>query len=222
MAVKIKLHPKTPHVKRVFEIVDYLRREQIVLLPVDTGYAIACSFSSKKAVERIKQIRRLDKKHHFTVLSKDLAQISDLGFMDNNTFKVVKKLIPAPITFILKATKVVPKLLVDKKKQTIGIRVPNQPISQEILAELNEPLFVTTAKLPDTDLSVISDPDLFQRSFDSLVDVIVDDEQEVKHLSSSVVDLSAEPARIIREGESFNELNEVLYLSQLNYEYDAN
>lgn len=221
MAIKIKLHPKTPHVKRVFEIVDHFRREQIVLMPVDTGYALACSFSSKKAIERIKQIRRLDSKHHFTVLSKDLAQISDLGFMDNDTFKVVKKIIPAPITFILRATKLVPKLLVEKKKQTIGIRVPDHPISREILAELGEPLFVTTAKLPDVGLSAFKDPDLFQREFDHLVDLIIDDEQEVHQIASTVVDLSAEPARIIREGEAFNELNEVLYQSQLNYEYDS-
>ncbi|MDV7402810.1 Sua5/YciO/YrdC/YwlC family protein, partial [Arthrospira platensis SPKY1] len=111
---------------------------------------------------------------------------------------------PASVTFILKATKLVPKLLVNSKKNTIGIRVPQHAIAEAILGEMDEPLFVTTAKLPDVDLDEIRDPDLFQRAFDKLVDVMVDDEQPVLFTPSTVVDLSDSPVTIIRQGSDFD------------------
>lgn len=218
MAIKIKLHPVTPHVKRVFEIVDHLRRDDVLLLPSDSGYSLACRFGSKKAVERIKKIRRLTDVHHFTLLTKDLATISDLGHMDTDTFKLIKKVIPASVTFILKASKVVPKLLVNPKKSTIGIRVPNHAITQSILTELNEPLFVTTAKLPDQNLEALQNPDDFQQAFDAFVDVIIDDEQDVSFSSSTIVNVSQQPALILRKGQDFDKLSEALALSQLSFE----
>jgi tRNA threonylcarbamoyl adenosine modification protein (Sua5/YciO/YrdC/YwlC family) len=218
MAIKIKLHPETPHVKRVFEVVDHLRRDDVLLLPSDSGYSLACRFGSKKAVERIKQIRRLADGHHFTLLTKDLATISDLGHMDTDTFKLIRKVIPASVTFILKASKVVPKLLVNPKKSTIGIRVPDHAITQSILNELNEPLFITTAKLPDINLDSILNPDEFQRAFDSLVDVIIDDEKDVHFSSSTIINVSQEPAVILRKGKDFDKLEEALALGQLSYE----
>lgn len=218
MAIKIKLHPVTPHIKRVFEIVDHLRRDDVILLPSDSGYALACRFGSKKAVERIKQIRRLPDGHHFTLLTKDLATISDLGHMDTDTFKLIRKVIPASVTFILKASKVVPKLLVNPKKSTIGIRVPDHTITQSILTELGEPLFVTTAKLPDHSLDSVKNPDEFQRAFDSLVDVVIDDEKDVLFSSSTIINVSQSPAVVLRKGQDFEKLEEAMALSQLSFE----
>jgi tRNA threonylcarbamoyl adenosine modification protein (Sua5/YciO/YrdC/YwlC family) len=218
MAIKIKLHPETPHIKRVFEIVDHLRRDDVILLPSDSGYSLACRFGSKKAVERIKQIRRLPDGHHFTLLTKDLATISDLSHMDTDTFKLIRKVIPASVTFILKASKVVPKLLINPKKSTIGIRVPDHPITQSILTELGEPLFVTTAKLPDINLELVRDPDEFQRAFDSLVDIIISDEQDVQFISSSIINVSQSPAVVLRKGQDYEKLEEAMALSQLSFE----
>lgn len=216
MATKIKLHPETPHIKRVFEIVDHLRKDQVILMPTDSGYALACRLEARKAIEQIKTIRRLPDTHHFSLLTSDLSKISDLGYMDDDTFKLIKRVIPASVTFILKANKIVPKLLVNTKKQTIGIRVPDHEIAQAILSELNEPLFVTTAKLPGMELEDQRNPDLFQRHFDKLVDIIVNDEQDVFFSASSVINLSEGKAEIIREGNDFDKVQEALTQSQIS------
>lgn len=218
MALKIKLHPETPHVKRVFEIVDQLRKDQVALLPTDSGYALACRPDARKAIERIKQIRNLSDTHHFTLLTSDLSKISDLGYMDNDQFKLIKRIIPASVTFILKASKVIPKLLVNPKKNTIGIRVPDHKISQGIIAELGEPLFVTTAKLPDGDYPEVLQSDDFIRAFEKHVDLIVDDEQEVRFEPSTIIDLSEDRAKILREGKDYQACMDALANSQLDIE----
>ena len=135
MAERIKLHPETPHAKRIFELADKVRDGAVVLLPTDSQYALACDYKNKKGIERIREIRKLDSDDHLSILCDSLSGIAKFAHISDSNFKLIKRLIPGPYTLILPATKEVPKLLVHPKKKTVGIRVPDYPICEELVAE---------------------------------------------------------------------------------------
>ncbi|MDI6400694.1 L-threonylcarbamoyladenylate synthase [Balneolaceae bacterium ANBcel3] len=219
MADKIKLHPVTPHQKRVFEITDRLNNDAIALLPTDSQYALACSHTNKKGIERIRQIRRLQKDHLLTLLCDSLTGISKFARLGDNQFKVIKRLIPGPYTFVLPATKEVPKLLLNPKRQTIGFRVPDYLICQKIIEELGSPVIATTARHPDFDGASGNGTDdrleLFRR-FDKQVDLIIDDEQELRDEPSTIVDMSEDHPVVIRAGKGIEAFLEVCALYDLD------
>ncbi|MCH8557778.1 MAG: threonylcarbamoyl-AMP synthase [Balneolia bacterium] len=223
MAEKIKLHPETPHIKRVFDIVDRLRSGEIMLFPSDTRFALGCDYVNKKGIDKIRSIRKLDDDHLFTLICDSLTGISKFANLSDDNFKIIKRLIPGPYTFVLPATKEVPKLLLHPKRKTVGFRVPAHPICETIIAELGRPLLATSAKVPE-DLYSGPDPefpdDLFQ-IFDRLVDIVVDDEQPLSTSESTIIDMTGDTPVILRRGEGFDKVEEVFRINNLATEVEA-
>ncbi|MCH8568694.1 MAG: threonylcarbamoyl-AMP synthase [Balneolales bacterium] len=214
MADKIKLHPVTPHVKRVFEIVDRLRAGEIMLFPSDTRYALGCDYTQKRGIDKIRNIRKLDDDHLFTLICDSLNGISRFATLTDENFKMIKRLIPGPYTFVLPATKEVPRLLLHPKRKTVGFRVPDHPICEKIVSELGHPLLATSAKLPD-EMYVGGNPefpdDLF-KMFESFVDIVVDDEQPLREDNSTIIDMTGDVPVLLRKGEGFDKVEEVFLL----------
>lgn len=211
MAEKIKIHPITPHQKRIFEVADQLKSGSIAVFPTDTQYAIGCVYTNKKGIDRIREIRRLDNDHLLTLLCDSLTGISKFGHLSDENFKIIKKLIPGPYTFILPATKELPKLLVHPKRKTVGFRVPDYPICQKLIEELGEPIIATTAKHPDwngKERLYLDREDLLQ-SMEKFVDLIIDDQQDLAKQESTVIDLTGDEPVIIRKGIGFEQVEEV-------------
>ncbi|MGJ9503002.1 L-threonylcarbamoyladenylate synthase [Actinotignum sp. GS-2025c] len=148
MATFIDIHPEDPQPRLVAKVVDRLRRGEVVALPTDSGYAIVCQMGNKEGLERIRSIRQVGDKHHFTLLCHDFAQLGQLVIVDNPDFRLIKSLTPGPYTFILKGTKEVPRMTLNPKKHTVGVRIPDHRITQAVVTEMGEPLLSSTLILP--------------------------------------------------------------------------
>lgn len=219
MAERVKLHPETPHAKRIFECADKVREGAILLMPTDSQYALACDYKNKKGIERIRKIRNLGDDDHLSLLCDSLSGISTFAHISDRNFKLIKRLIPGPYTLILPATKKVPKLLIHPKKETVGIRVPDYPICQELVKEVGRPMLAITAKKPKMDNGTLKEfeREPFLREFEKLVDVTIDNQQELPAQETTIIDMTDETARILREGlgaeaayEAFRMQGEVL------------
>jgi tRNA threonylcarbamoyl adenosine modification protein (Sua5/YciO/YrdC/YwlC family) len=214
MAEKIKIHPITPHQKRIFEVADALKSDKVVVFPTDTQYAIGCAYTNKKGIDRVREIRRLDDDHLLTLICDSLSGISKFAQLSDENFKLIKKLIPGPYTFVLPATKELPKLIVHPKRKTVGFRVPDHPICQKLIAELGEPIIATTAKHPDyngKDKLYLDRQELID-VMAKFVDVVIDDEQDLSMQESTVLDLTGDEAIVIRKGLGFEKVEEVFAL----------
>lgn len=211
MAERIKLHPENPHVKRLFEISDKIREGAVVLFPTDSQYAIGCDYRNKKGIERIRKIRDLGKNDHLTILCDSLSGISKFAHISDHNFKLIKRLIPGPYTFILPATKEVPKLLVHPKKKTVGFRVPDYPISEGLVRELGNPMLAITAKKPSMNGSALEDfeREPFLREFEKLVDVIIDNQQSLPSNETSILDMTDDNTKVIRRSLGIDEIEDV-------------
>ncbi len=214
MATRIKLHPDAPHKKRIFEVTDEILNGSVGLIPTDSQYALVCDYKNKKGIDRIRQIRQLGKKNHMTVMCRSLEHVSTFANLSDDNFKLIKRLIPGPYTFILPATREVPRLLTHPKKRTVGIRVPNYPICLELIRELGHPLLAKTAILPGVEHGHPSDGDrtLYLSRFDNIVDVIVDNQEPLNSDQSTILDLTNEVPELLREGLGMKELNDALAL----------
>lgn len=214
MAERVKLHPITPHQKRIFELVDSLRDNSVILIPTDSQYALACDYKNKKGIERIRKIRNLDQKDHLTVMCHSLQHASTFATLNDRNFKLIRRLIPGTFTFILPATREVPRLLVHPKKRTVGIRVPDYPICLNLIQALNRPLLAITAKLEDNEYADPSsgDREMFLSRFDNLVDVIIDNQQPLPDTESTIVDLTGDHPELVREGPGMSKLQEAVAL----------
>jgi tRNA threonylcarbamoyl adenosine modification protein (Sua5/YciO/YrdC/YwlC family) len=173
MAQFFQIHPENPQARLVRQAVDILRDGGVIVYPTDSSYAIGCHIGDKHALDRIRQIRRLDDKHNFTLMCRDLSEISHYTKLDNQQYRLIKRLTPGPYTFILKATKQVPKRLMHPKRKTIGIRIPDNRIALALLEELDEPILSSTLILPGDDMPLM-DPydmkDLLERQVDLIID----------------------------------------------------
>ncbi|MCF6203836.1 MAG: threonylcarbamoyl-AMP synthase [Methylococcaceae bacterium] len=174
MAQYFSVHPDNPQRRLVHQTVDIIRQGGIVVLPTDSSYALACHIGDKRALDNIRRIRQLSDKHNFTLLCKDLTQISNFTKIGNDAFRLIKSLTPGAFTFILNATKEVPKRLQHPKKKTIGIRIPNNIFIQQILDELDEPLFSSTLILPDNNDEAETDPYEIREKLEHELDLIID------------------------------------------------
>ena len=214
MNYRIKLHPDTPHRKKVFEIADELMEGAVALLPTDSQYALACDYKNKKGMDRIRQIRQLDKKDHLTVMCQSLEHVSTFAKLSDNNFKLIKRLIPGPYTFILPATREVPRLLTHPKKRTVGIRVPDYPICLEVINELGHPLLAITAKIPGVEHAHPEDGDreMFLSRFDKVVDLVVDNQEPLAAEETTIIDLTEDMPFLLREGLGMERLREALSL----------
>ena len=198
MSQILVIHPSHPQQRLIERACDCLREGGIVVYPTDTTYAIGCHMGDKNALDRIRQIRRLDDRHHFTIACRDLSEIALYARVDNPSFRLIKQLTPGPYTFLLPATRDAPKRLVHPKRRTIGLRVPDHPILQALLATLGEPIMTTTLQLPDEGLPE-SDPELIRDRIGRQVDLIIDG-GACGLEPTTIIDLTAAPPVLVRAG----------------------
>ena len=192
--MRIVIHPTHPQARKVNQAVEVLRRGGVIVYPTGTVYGLGCDIHQKKAIERIYQIRQLKKDHPLSFMCPDLSKIARYAHVDDFAYRIMKRLVPGPYTFVLKATRDTPKLLVRKQK-TVGIRVPDDTIAQALLKELGSPIVSTSAML---DGQVLNDPDELHARF-SHVDAFVDGGWGGIE-PSTVIDLTGEEAVVLREG----------------------
>ncbi|MDN5566670.1 MAG: threonylcarbamoyl-AMP synthase [Psychrobacter sp.] len=192
------IHPENPQTRLIEQAVELLRNDKLIVYPTDTSYAFGCRLGSKDALEKLKQIRELSDKHQFTLLCRDLSEIANYAAVDNIQFKQLKAHTPAPITFILNATKDVPKKLAHAKKKTIGIRVPSNPIAQALLAVMDEPILTSSLILPNSD-EVMDDPFDIEEALGNQIDALINAGIQTTKLTT-IVDMTGSQVEIIRQG----------------------
>ncbi len=200
MAERLYIHPVNPQNRNVLRARDLILEGAVTVLPTDSGYALVCQQEDKKARERILRIREVDKNHNFTLLCADLSTISLYAHVDNTSFRLIKNNTPGPYTFILKATKEVPRKLMNEKKKTIGIRLPGNPIMRALLAELPEPVMSVSLILPGRDVAE-NDPDEIEGKLGNLVDLIVDGGFTAEKPTTVVSMVDSGDIQILRQGE---------------------
>lgn len=173
MAQFFAIHPENPQIRLIHRAVEILQNGGVIVYPTDSSYALGCHIGDKQAVDKIRRIRQLDDKHNFTLVCNDLTEVSTFTKMGNNAHRLIKALTPGPFTFVLDATKEVPRRLQHPKKKTIGIRIPDHPIAQLLVAELKEPLLSATLILPGCDEGLTDPFDIRQR-LEHEVDLVID------------------------------------------------
>jgi tRNA threonylcarbamoyl adenosine modification protein (Sua5/YciO/YrdC/YwlC family) len=199
MAQFFEIHPENPQLRLIHRAVDILRKGGVIAYPTDSSYALACSIGDKQAMDTIRRIRQLDDKHDFTLVCKDLAQISTFTKISNDAFRLIKALTPGAFTFILEATKEVPRRLQHPKKKTIGIRIPDHPVAQLLVQELGEALFSSTLVLPN-DTEAITDPYDIRAKLDNELDLIID-AGIIEFEPTTMIEFTSNGAEIIRQGK---------------------
>lgn len=192
------VHPENPQARLINQAVAIIRNGGVVVYPTDSGYALGCQLENKNALERICQIRKLDDKHNFTLLCRDLSELSLYARVDNVAFRLLKNNTPGPYTFIFKGTKEVPRRLMNAKRKTIGIRVPNNVIALDLLEALGEPLMSTSLILPKKDTTEM-DPEEIRDHLEHAVDLILDG-GFLGEQPTTVIDFSNDAPEIVRLG----------------------
>ncbi|WP_372761497.1 L-threonylcarbamoyladenylate synthase [Pseudoalteromonas sp.] len=198
MSQLLHIHPDNPQPRLIHQAVEIIKQGGVVIYPTDSGYAIGCNIGNKQAKERIERIRGIEKHHNFTLVCRDLSELSTYARVDNQLFRLIKNNTPGPYTFIFKGTKEVPKRLLNDKKKTIGIRVIAHPIASALLRELGEPLMSCSLILPGEDFTE-SDPDEILARLDNQVDLIIHGGYLAEQ-ATTVVDLSEDEVQILRVG----------------------
>lgn len=198
MSQFFQIHAENPQPRLVKQAVEVIRQGGVMVYPTDSSYALGCRMGDKAALERIRQLRRLDDKHNFTLVCLDLSQLGEYAKVDTSAFRVLKAHTPGPYTFILDATREVPRMLLHPKRRTIGLRVPGNPIAHALLAELGEPLMSVSLIMPG-DEHPLSDPYEIRERLDKLVDLIIDGGYGSLEPSTVVGLLGGEP-ELIRAG----------------------
>ena len=218
MAERIHLHPVAPKPKQIFVLADHLADGSVLMIPTDSQYALVCDYQNKKGIDRIRSIRRMDKKDHLTVMCHSLEHASVFAVLNDTAFKLVRRLIPGPYTFILPATREVPRLLMHPKKRTVGIRVPDDAVCLGMTEALGRPVLAITAKLPDVQYGSPDSPDreMYLSRFDRLVDLIADTEQPLQAMETTMLDLTGNVPVLMREGLGMEKLTEALALEGLD------
>ena len=194
----LSLHPVNPQERLIKEAVRLLRKGGVMVYPTDSCYALGCMIGNKEGMERIRLIRGVDDRHHFTLVCKDLSEIARYARVDNKQYRILKAATPGSYTFILEATREVPRRLLHPKRSTIGLRVPDNAVVSMLLAELAEPILSVTLQLPGDEYP-LNDPDEIRERLGNRVDVIL----EAGYCSltpTTVIDLHVEPPELLRTG----------------------
>ena len=199
MAQFFEIHPENPQSRLIYQAVEIVRKGGVIVYPTDTNYALACRIGDKQALDRIKRVRQLDDKHNFTLLCKDLAQISTFTKVSNDAHRLIKSLTPGPFTFIISATKEVPRRMLHARRKTIGIRIPDNKIAQALVEELGEPLLSTTLILPDEE-EALSDPFDIRDKLEHELDLVID-AGLIESEPSTIISCSNEQIEIVRQGK---------------------
>ena len=198
MSQFFQIHAETPQARLVRQAVDIIQKGGLAVIPTDCAYVLACHIGDKSAMERVRSLRKLNERHNYTLLCRDLSELSNYAKVDNSTYRALKHNTPGAFTFILNATKEVPKRLIQPKKKTIGIRVPDNAIAQAILEELNEPLMTTSLIMPGDDMPM-SDPYDIRQTLEHQLDLVVDGGY-CGFEATTVLDLTEESPQLLRQG----------------------
>lgn len=199
MSQFFQIHPDNPQPRLISQAAAIIRSGGVVVYPTDSCYALGCHIGDKAAMERIRRIRKMDKQHNFTLVCRDLSELSTYAKVDNTAFRLMKNLTPGPYTFVLKATHEVPRRLQHPKRKTIGLRVPNHHIALDLLEQLGEPIMSSTLHLPDRD-EPETEPDEIRELLEKQVDLIIDG-GHCGFEPTTVVDLMDNTPIVLREGK---------------------
>jgi tRNA threonylcarbamoyl adenosine modification protein (Sua5/YciO/YrdC/YwlC family) len=199
MAQFFSIHPDNPNPRLIRQAAEVLRTGGIVVYPTDSGYALGCHLDDKDAVTRIRQIRKLDEHHHMTLMCRDLSEISHYAQLDNAKFRLLKSNTPGSYTFILAATKEVPKRLQHPKRSTIGIRIPDHPVALALLEELGEPMSSCTLILPEEE-EPLKDAEYIRALREKKVDLVIDG-GTIGTDFTTVIDLTGDMPVLMRRGK---------------------
>ena len=192
------IHPETPQARLIQQAVSIIQGGGVIVYPTDSAYALGCQLGDKKAMERIRRIRSLQENHNFTLVCRDLSELGTYAHVDNTTYRLLRHATPGPYTFVLKATREVPRRLIQPKRKTIGLRVPDHPIPQALLHALNEPLMSATLIMPGDDYPM-TDPYDIRDSLEHEVDLVIDG-GFCGLEATSVVDLTGATPVVLRAG----------------------
>jgi len=199
MALLLSIHPVSPQPRLIRQAIAAIREGSVVAYPTDSCYALGCLIGDKDAMERIRRIREAGKDHNFTLVCRDLSEIAKYARVDNRQYRTLRAFTPGPYTFLLEATREVPKRLQNPKRRTIGIRVPDNPVVRMLLAELGEPIMSSTLLLPGEE-DPMTDPHEIKARLEHVVDLVIDG-GHCGFEPSSVVDLSGEAPVVVRHGK---------------------
>lgn len=198
MARYLDIHPVDPQPRLIGQAVALLRDDGLLAYPTDSGYALGIQLGNRDGLERIRTIRQLDDKHHFTLVCRDFAQLGQLAQIDNAAFRAIKAATPGPYTFILPATAEVPKRLMHPKKKTVGVRIPDHPLVRALLEELGEPILSSTLILPG-ETEPMTEGWQVKDELDQLLDAVIDS-GECGSLPTTVVDFTSGAPEVTRYG----------------------
>ncbi|MEM6252684.1 MAG: L-threonylcarbamoyladenylate synthase [Cyanobacteria bacterium P01_D01_bin.156] len=203
MATIYTLHPQTPQAFKIDKIRKQLQSGAIMLYATDTVYAIGCDLLSKSAIKRVRQLKKLSNDKPLTFLCSSLSNIAQYAYVSDPAYRMMRHLVPGPYTFILPATKLVPKLVMNPKRKTTGIRVPDSSVCQALLQSLGNPIISTSAHTRDMDEAYFSRYELFD-ALEKQVDIIIDSEVDPSYLASTILDMTDDEPKIIRKGLGFD------------------
>ncbi len=198
MSQMFYIHPDNPQVRLLEQVVNLLNNDGVIAFPTDSGYSLGCLLGNKRGVDRISQIRQLDKHHNYTLMCKDLSELSLYAHVDNVTFRLLKNNTPGQYVFILEASKEVPRRLMNEKRKTIGLRIPDHKIDLALLDLLGQPLMTTTLILPNEE-NAMADPDEIDHQIGHQLDAIIHGGY-IGEQPTTIVDLTNGYPDIIRQG----------------------
>ncbi|NEO86334.1 MAG: threonylcarbamoyl-AMP synthase [Spirulina sp. SIO3F2] len=207
MAILYRIHPDNPQTDRIERIVADLRQGAVMLYPTDTVYAIGCDLNAQSAVKRVRQLKRMANDKPLTFLCSSLSNIAQYARVSDPAYRLMKRLIPGPYTFLLPATKLVPRVVMNPKRKTTGIRVPKSPVCQNLLSALGNPIISTSAYAPSEDENPLPQLGLERmKLFDALeswVDLIIDTDFDPGFEVSTILDMTQEIPQLVRQGRGW-------------------
>lgn len=198
MAKYFDVHPDNPQPRSIGQIIDIVRADGLIAYPTDSCFALGCQLGNKDGIDRIKAIRHLDDRHHFTLVCRDFAQLGQLVLLNNTVFRAIKAATPGSYTFILRASNEVPKRLLHPKKRTVGVRIPDHTVAQALLAELGEPLLSSTLLLPGQEEPLTQGWEI-KEELDHVLDAVIDS-GDCGTEPTTVIDFSDDEPVIVRRG----------------------
>lgn len=209
MAILYELHPDNPQFRTIEQITTALKKGAVMLYPTDTVYAIGCDLNVKSAIEKVRKIKQMSNDKPLTFLCSSLSNISEYASVSDRAYRIMKHLIPGPYTFLLPASKQVPKLVMSPKRKTTGIRVPNNVLCQELLNNLGNPIVSSSAHLPDEEGEYptmnVEKAYLFD-ALENQVDIIIDNSIDPGFKVSTILDFTTDEAKVVRQGLGWQEV----------------
>ena len=199
MAQFFKVHPDNPQARLLKQAVQWLQQGHVLAVPTDSSYALVCQLDDKSAADRLRRVRGIDDKHHLTLLCRDLSELANYARVDNAQFRAIKQATPGPFTFILEATKEVPRRVSHPQRKTIGLRVPEHQVLQELLALHGAPLLATTLIMPGEKLP-LNDPEEIRERLEHQVGAVID-AGACSLEPTTVIDMSGNELEVLRRGQ---------------------